>query len=238
MELHVSAYQFSVYTDWLHDGFIFISQETDKNRRWRNQYRNENGIETLLSALRLSSKLGDKDYQDAIMDHLVERMSAEGFHARLPEVLYNITAVSSPARKLAVAFAAVKADDKTLLDDYIPWTHQAFRDDLFKFMVRARHDTTQQAEFSFDNLCQYHEHATGNCYRNRFKANQDVVGEQPDLNLSDPIQTDQCDGPLLLRPRCRPQARRGKVLKPRTSNARVKKSSTRPAKGMRLVLTE
>jgi hypothetical protein len=158
---------FEVYARWAYTGRVFIY--ADMTHLWKLCYE-------------LGQYLCDADFNDALIDMLVEGMTQlkQYYPNFLYEVMYQLPRRDSPHRKLAVdVFLLGLRNDHHIDSSWMPDFERA-GPEFTRDVMKAEQEALQKERstrwgrechwLDWKNDCRYHEHANGGkCYKEKRK---------------------------------------------------------------------
>ena len=163
---HFDPNAFEVYARWAYTGRILIAVE--QTYLWKLCYE-------------LGQYLCDADFNDALMDMLLDGMSQQKryYPNFLYEVMYKLPRKDSPHRRLAVdtfllGLRNEHHTDSSWMPDFENTGMDFVRDVLVaeQEAIRKEKSTRRGQEdiwLDWKNTCRYHEHTGGKCYKEKRK---------------------------------------------------------------------
>jgi len=151
---------FQAYQLWLYSGILFTEPVMD------TETDDEYGI--LVRSYLLGQKLMDSDFKDMVIDAIVAKLLATGlFDIRLTGAVYENTPSTSPLRRLwldiyqyqgQAAWMSAELDDGDVNAEFL-------LDFGRRNLSRPGGFPMPQSPAYVNDICQYHEHGDGECYR-------------------------------------------------------------------------
>lgn len=150
---------FSIYAEWLWSGAIYTM--ADKNHAKRDD---DTEYQQLVQAYILGDKLRDKDFQNTIIDAMIEKLVTSNFvDLKLANIIYESTLPASPLRRLLVDMYVWAGNPSWITREEVkPYLHSDFMFDLncAHFKANATGTSANGAPY-LRSPCDYHDHEDG-----------------------------------------------------------------------------
>lgn len=152
---------FKLYQQWIYYKRIFSTPSTSSAKADSGAYP------VLVKAYLLGQKLLDGNFKDAMIDCIVEKLyTSATFDIKLTSLVYDATPPKSPLRKLLLDIY-VWCGDPTWLDEEQlgEFVNAEFAVELSKRQMGYMSGIKPASPAFTGDICAYHEHAGGVCYR-------------------------------------------------------------------------